>query len=209
MRTHHRFILASLVAPIVAALAVTPAHAQTSMSSAPWNGGVGPLTLEGYYSHYRLDTQGDDRVGMNGLGGRLMWHPALGSVEITTRPSRAAVGLFAEYAPTQNKGFSMLNAGVQGYLNVLPTPLFGRVAPVASLGAGVLRTDVKNSSEAAETGFSLGTRNTTALSLAPSLGARAAVWRQVGVRADARDLVTFRDGTRHNLQFTAGISSPF
>jgi len=51
--------------------------------------------------------------------------------------------------------------------------------------------------------------STTAFSLAPSVGARVGFWRQLGLRADAGDVVTFRGDTRHNLQLTAGLSFPF
>ena len=103
----------------------------------------------------------------------------------------------------------MLHTGVQGDVSLLSTPLLGHVSPVASLGLGVLRTNLDNASQAAATGFPLGMESTTTFSLAPSVGARVGLWRQLGLRADAGDVVTFRGDTRHNLQLTAGLSFPF
>ena len=103
----------------------------------------------------------------------------------------------------------MFHTGVQGDVSLLSTPLLGHVSPVASLGLGVLRTNLDNASRAAATGFPLCMESTTAFSLAPSVGARVGFWRQFGLRADAGDVVTFRGDTRHNLQLTAGLSFPF
>ena len=49
----------------------------------------------------------------------------------------------------------------------------------------------------------------TAFALSPAVGAKLALWRELGVRGDVRDLVTFRGGMRHHLQLTAGLSFPF
>jgi hypothetical protein len=43
----------------------------------------------------------------------------------------------------------------------------------------------------------------------PAAGMAFEFWRDIGLRADVRYLVTFRDATRHNWQFTAGLSFPF
>jgi len=45
--------------------------------------------------------------------------------------------------------------------------------------------------------------------LAGNPPARVGFWRQLGLRADAGDVVTFRGDTRHNLRLTAGLSFPF
>jgi hypothetical protein len=183
-------------------------QAQSVSSSSPWSW-AGPLTVEGYYTHYRLDTNGDDRFGMNGIGGRLMWSGAMRAAGVQSLPSRTALGVFAEYAPTQDRGFSILHAGAQGDIRLTSTPLFGRVLPIASLAAGALWTDVEDAPKAQLSGFPLAARRTTTFAATPSLGARVGLWRELGLRADLRDVITFRHQTLHNWQFATGLSFTF
>ncbi len=226
-----RLLLSGLVVPVAAALALSPAEAQVKSSmngsgtgsfEAPW-WGASPVAFEGYYTHYRMDAGGDDRSGMNGVGARLMWRPM--SPEPVTESPRFGLGIFGEYAPSSDLGVSLLHAGVQGDLMLVSNPWFGRVTPLASLGAGVLRTNVDDEAKAASSQRSVlagptstfaltpiaGTTaaSTTSFVLSPAAGMKLSIWRDLGLRADVRDLVTFRDGTRHNWQYTAGLSFPF
>ena len=206
MTLAHRIRAFALAIFAVTAFVAGTAKAQSIPST------VGQFAVDGYYSYYRLDAVGNDAVGMNGLGARVMWYPWRGTVssdDAARFQSRVGLGLFGEYAPAQDRGFSMLHTGVQGDVSLLSTPLLGHVSPVASLGLGVLRTNLDNASQAAATGFPLGMESTTTFSLAPSVGARVGLWRQLGLRADAGDVVTFRGDTRHNVQLTAGLSFPF
>lgn len=174
--------------------------------SSPW---AGPLTVEGYYAHYRLDTSSDDRFGMNGIGGRLLWQGALRFAGLESLPSRSAFGIFAEYAPTQDRGFSLIHTGLQGDINLAPTPLFGRATPIASLAAGALWTDVDDQNKAIATGFLLAARHRSTFALTPSAGLRLGLWRELGLRADVRDVMTFRHQTLNNWQFATGLSFVF
>jgi hypothetical protein len=206
MTLAHRIRVFALAIVAATAFVAGTARAQSTPSA------TGPFAVVGYYSHYRLDAVGNDAVGMSGLGARVTWYPWRGTVSsdhAARFQSRVGLGLFGEYAPAQDRGFSMFHTGVQGDVSLLSTPLLGHVSPVASLGLGVLRTNLDNPSQAAATGFPLGMESTTAFSLAPSVGARVGFWRQLGLRADAGDVVTFRGDTRHNLQLTAGLSFPF
>ena len=204
MTPRTRVMLSSLVLALASVIG-TAAQAQTMSASVirPDSHGI----VEGYYSHYRFDTPGD-RTAMNGLGARLMWRPAARDYSTTSLTSRFALGLFGEYAPEQDEGFSVGHVGLQGDLNVLETPLYGRVSPVVSLGAGVLWTD-RAGPAIDSRAFSFGNRSVSMFGLSPSLGARVGLWRQLGLRADVRDLVTFRDRTLHHPQLSAGISFPF
>ena len=205
MTLAHRIRVFALAIFAATAFAAATAKAQSTTSA------TGPVAVDGYYSYYRLDAVGND-VGMNGIGARVLWYPWRGTIssdDAARFQSRVGLGLYGEYAPAQDRGFSMFRTGVQGDVSLLHRPLFGRVSPVASLGVGVLRTNLDNASQAAATGFPLGTESTTAFSLAPSVGARIGLWRQLGLRADAGDVVTFRGDTRHNVQLTAGLSFPF
>ena len=224
-----RFLLSGLVVPVVAALALSTAEAQVKSSwnstgsfEVPWSG-ASPVAFEGYYTHYRLDAEGNDRMGMNGLGARLMWRPTSGD-SLSVMP-RFVLGVFGEYAPADNIGFSLLHAGVQSDLMLVPRPWFGRVTPIASLGAGVLHANVDDGLAATSSRIAqrvrsmtplalapvagINARSSTTFALSPAAGAKLALWRELGVRGDVRDLVTFRGGTRHHLQLTAGLSFPF
>lgn len=191
---------------LLAALTISSAQAQPS--STPPSIGQVPITVEGYYTHYRLDAEGNDRLGMNGIAARLMWN-ADALVPGTALESRVAAGLFAEYAPTQDRGFSLLHAGVQGDVRLTSAPLFGRVTPLGSLALGALWTDVEDGPAAIASRFPLGTRSTGTFALSPSVGARIALWRQLGFRADVRDVITFRHRTLHNMQLASGLSFEF
>jgi hypothetical protein len=120
------------------------------------------------------------------------------------------VGVFAEYAPTQDRGFAILHAGAQGDLRLTSSPLFGRVEPIASLAAGALWVDVDNQPKAQLSGFPLAGRGTTTFALTPSIGTRVNLWRELGLRVDLRDVMTFRDQKAlHNYQFATGLSFAF
>ena len=224
-----RFLLSGLVVPVAAALALSTAEAQVRSSwnstgsfEVPWSG-ASPVAFEGYYTHYRLDAEGDDRLGMNGLGARLMWRPT--SRDSLSVVPRFSLGIFGEYAPTDNLGLSLLHVGVQGDRMLVSQPWVGRVTPMVSLGAGVLHANVDDAFADAAARVAQRARSMTALALAPvagisarssttfalspAAGAKLALWREFGVRGDVRDLVTFRGGTRHHLQLTAGLSFPF
>jgi hypothetical protein len=194
----------SFVLVAAASLFATPAAAQSRVVPAVR---PKPALFEGYYTHYNFD-RSDGRVGMNGIGARLMWNPIRADYGATTLPARFSIGLFGEWAPSQDKGFSVGHFGVQSDLSVVRSPLFGRVLPVLSLSAGALRTE-RSGAAISEADFELGDRSLTMFALAPSLGTRIGVWRQLGLRADVRDVMTFRDQTRHHGQFTAGLSLPF
>lgn len=199
-----RVMISSLMLAFASSFA-TPAEAQTMLVSVvrPEPGRM----LDGYYSHYRLSTPGE-RVGVDGIGARLMWNPARADYGATALPSRFAMGMFGEYVPEQGKGFSVGHVGVQGDMNVLKWPLYGRVMPVASLGAGVLWTD-RAGPGISRPEFSLVDRSVRTFTLAPSFGTRVGLWRQMGLRADVRDVVTFRDRTLHHVSFATGLSLPF
>jgi hypothetical protein len=214
-----RFLLSGLVVPVAAALAMGSAEAQVIKSSwngpgtgafaAPWTE-VSPVAFEGYYTHYRLDAGGDDRFGIDGVGARLLWkRMSRDSLPFT---SRFGLGIFGEYAPSNDLGFSLLHAGLQGDVTLVSQPWFGRLMPIASLGAGVLHASIDEVNQtpwAVLSPVPLGKRSMTTFTLTPAAGLKLALWREFGLRTDARDLVTFRDGTHHNWQLTAGLSFPF
>lgn len=164
-------------------------------------------SVEAYYSHYRFDVPGD-RLGMNGVGARLMWRPTVEDYASPGFASRFAFGVFGEWAPDQDKGLKAGHVGVQSDMNVFATPLFGRVSPVASLGAGAFWTD-RVGPAIDSNDFSIQNKSIRSFALTPALGARVGLWRQLGLRADVRDLITFEEETLHHVQLSAGLSFPF
>ena len=161
--------------------------------------------VEGYFSHYKFDTP-SGRVGADGVGARVMWNLARTDYGATALPSRFAMGVFGEYAPKQeSRSFSLGHVGVEGEMNVLSKPLFGRLLPVASLGAGMLWTN-REGPEIDTVDFTLGNRSEQLFALSPSVGTRVGLWRQLGLRAQVRDLITFRDQPLNHLQLSAGLS---
>jgi len=222
MTLSYRILRSAFVVPaVVGALASTPGEAQIPYVLKPLTPRA-RVQFDGYYAHFRLDARGDDRIGMDGMGARLMWRPTMMAEDTPLLPSRMAFGLFAEYAPEQSTGFYVAHAGFQGDFNVLESPLYGRVIPVASLGAGALWARSAEGTSPGVSGkpatllrsstadFPLAATNSTTFAISPAIGVRVGLWRQLALRADARDVVTFRDrATLHNLQFAAGLSYPF
>ena len=135
-----------------------------------------------------------------------MWH--LPSTDgVNDLASRIALGVGAVWAPQQaGLGFSTIYAGAEADVRPLAAPLFGRIEPVVTLGAGALRTDVERVG-AARAPLAASTNTTFVLS--PGIGARLAIGRGLAIRGDVRDMVTFRHDTRHNLAFNAGLSLTF
>jgi hypothetical protein len=177
-------------------------HREPSLAMVPPEPG---RVVEGYYSHYSFDTPGS-RLGVNGMGARVMWNVARADYGATALPSRFAVGMFGEYAPNQEgRSFSLGHVGVEGDMNVLRTPIFGRVLPVASLGAGMLWTN-REGPEIKSVDFTLGNRTERLFALSPSVGTRVGLWRQLGLRAQVRDLITFRGEPLNHLQLSGGLS---
>jgi hypothetical protein len=184
------------------ALSVSIIHRDPSLATVrPEPGRV----VEGYFSHYSFDTPGS-RIGADGIGARVMWNVARTDYGATALPSRFAVGMFGEYAPKQaSRNFSLGHVGVEGDMNVLQKPLFGRVLPVASLGAGMLWTN-REGPEIKTVDFTIGNRSERLFALSPSVGTRIGLWRQLGLRAQVRDLMTFRDEPLNHLQLSGGLS---
>jgi hypothetical protein len=162
--------------------------------------------VEGYYTRLRLDADGGGAAA-DGIGGRLMWS--------ATRPEdagsswladHAAIGLLAQHTPAQRRGFSTLHLGAVVDVQPVLTPLFGRVTPYLSIGAGALRTTL--SSDAATSGrprSPLTDRDNTTATLSPGIGARVQLIPGIALQGDLRDVMTFRHDTRHNVAFSAGL----
>jgi hypothetical protein len=203
--TTRRF-LTGLIPALLLATPLSHADAQEVGRTGGWTGAP-QSAVEGFYTQYRLDTGGNgDAVEVDGVGARLMWTPAspTGANDLV---SRSALGLFATFTPEQaGHRFSTFHAGAAMDVRPLAMPLFGRVDPILSLGAGLFRTSIDHN---VSQPLPIGVRSDTRFALSPGIGARIGLWQGVGLRGDVRDVITFRGDTRHNVNFGAGLSLVF
>ena len=203
-----RFVLlTSLAAALTGAVAPDPALAQQAMRTDSWRATT--RSVEGLYTQYRFDTDVGSRVDVDGFGGRLMWSPAP-ATRFGGLAARSSVGLFAAYAPRQDGlNFSALHVGGQADVRPLAAPIFGRLDPVLSLGAGAFRTNVDATGAGAAVRVPLADRSNTTFALSPGVGARFDLGRGLALRGDVADVITFRGDTRHNVAVGAGLSLSF
>lgn len=192
-------ILAGLVS-----LAGSVANAQSSPMQAWHQRG---LILEPIYSAYRFDRDpGASRVEARTYGGRLVWFPFADQTAESPVASRLGFGIFHEAGPKQDLQFDAFHTGALAEFRPLQRSLFERVDPVVTLSAGVLRT-VRKSLEHRQ--YPLDDESANRFALAPGVGVRVMIVRQLGVRAELRDVMTFSGGTRHNVNFFSGLSIAF
>jgi hypothetical protein len=206
----HRRALASAIgtlgsALLAATLLATPATAQT-IGGARF--GAPPRALEGFLTQYRF-AAGGDPVAVEGVGGRFVWTapPVLG--DPTSLAARTSLGVFGVFLPRQNGlGYTTLHAGGELSVRPLPTPV-ARVEPVVSVGVGGLRTDLADRVRVGTRDLALGDRADMALALSPGVGARVALVPGLDLRADVRDVITFREAVRNNLAYGVGLGMAF
>ena len=166
-------------------------------------------SFDGMYTRLRFDTDGgSDRMIAEGLGAKLMWTPAAGNRWASGILGRTDVGLYATWAADRDflgpkvdlRAFTL---GVATDVRPFPTPLLGRVEPFLSLGAGVLHTEISRPPLTAP--HPLLDRSRTAFTVTPGVGTRLRLTPRLALQGDVRDLMTFRDGTRHNVAWGAGV----
>jgi hypothetical protein len=192
-----------IVAGLVS-LAATVANAQSSHMQSWHERG---LILEPIYSAYRFDRDpGASRVEARTYGGRLVWFPFADQAAEAPVVSRLGFGIFHEAGPKQDLQFDAFHTGALAEFRPLQGSLFERVDPVVTLSAGVLRT-VRKSLEHRQ--YPLDDESANRFALAPGVGVRVMVVRQLGVRGELRDVMTFSGGTRHNVNFFTGLSIAF
>ena len=217
--TRNAELLALLALPLAAA--VVPAALDAQATTRP------AVVVEGYLSRARLDPSvSGSRMEVRGAGGRVLASLApLPGEESSGLARRLAVGAFATYAPRDEGRFAAWHYGATTDFELLARPLAGRFDPLLSLGAGAFRTRRVVGGEgryafeclrpmdfAAEplpvTCISGVTRTEVASDLAISPAAAVRVWMLPGLalRIDARDVVVYRGGPRHNLELATGVS---
>jgi hypothetical protein len=167
------------------------------------------LILEPIYSAYRFDKDpGASRVDARAYGGRLVWLPFADQATATESPlaSRLGFGIFHESGPKQDLGFDAFHTGALVEFLPLGQSLFERVDPVLTLSTGLLRTERKSLDHRQ---YPLDQESANRFTLAPGVGLRVMLLRQLGIRGELRDVMTFSGATRHNVNFFSGLSIVF
>lgn len=181
--------------------AATPDALAAQATRTPWP--TRQPAVDAFHTRLHLDAN-DGRVGVDGIGGRLMWSAARpGDAGASWLADHASLGLLASHAPAPSRGFSALHLGA--VVDLQPAPIGGRATPFLSLGAGVLRTTVSSKMRASRPRSPLTERSNTAPTLSPGAGLRVALVPGIALQADVRDLVTFRGDTRHNVALETGL----
>lgn len=183
-----------------------PAHAQPLAPrwAAP------SRAFEGFLTRYRLDAVRGSDIGVDGVGGRLLWTAPTVLGDPQSVAARASLGVFGVFLPTQHGlGFSTLHAGGEVSVRPLPRPIGARFEPVISAGVGALRISVAEQSRGRTGDLPRSDRTSTVFALSPGVGARWALMRGLDVRGDVRDVLTFRGGTRHNPAYGVGLGMAF
>jgi hypothetical protein len=202
-------ILVGALGVLLGALPVQTVSGQTLPS---W---AGRPAVEAGYTQLRFDGDGST-LDTHGVGGRLMWNlaPATGAtVGASGLASRTELGLYGTYTPERRFGQGLrlgsYGGGVTADVRPLATPIIGRVDPYVSLGAGALHVNVDRASTSTPAPSPLLERSRTTFALTPGAGLLVRLTPGVALRGDVRDMLTFRDDTRHNLAFGAGLRLTF
>jgi len=202
---NRRMILVGALGVMLGALSP---HAASGQSLPSWSGRP---SIEAGYTQLRFD--GDrSTLSAHGVGGRLMWNlapAAPGAGATSGLASRTDVGLYGTYTPQQRfgQGFRLgsYGAGVAADVRPLASPIAGRVEPYLSMGAGPLRVNVDRAAALTPAPSPLLERSRTVFSLTPGAGVVVRLTPGVALRGELRDVMTFRDDTRHNVAFGAGL----
>ena len=208
MRTD-RMILVGALGVLLGAL---PAQAVSGQSLPSW---AGRPAVEAGYTQLRFDGNGST-LNAVGVGGRLMWNlaPASPVTGATSGlASRTDLGLYGTYTPQQRfgQGFRVgsYSAGVAADVRPLASPIAGRIDPYVTVGAGALRVQVDQPSTLTPAPSPLLERSRTTFAFTPGAGLLVRLTPGIALRGDVRDLMTFRDDTRHNLAVGAGLRLTF
>ena len=204
-----RMLPVAALGVMLGALSPRPAGAQLEPRPLPWTGTRPALELG--YTQLRFDVARGTPLRAEGVGGRLMWNLAGVTGREGGLAARTGVGLFATFAPQQRFGgparVSTTTAGAAADVRPLAAPLFGRVDPFLSLGAGALRTS--RSAGLSPSPSPLMGDARTSFTLTPGVGTTLQLGRQLALQGEVRDFVTFRDAARHNVALGAGLRLAF
>jgi hypothetical protein len=215
---------------ILAALPVAvPGIAQAQFAIAPSGSAAWDrITIDAFMS--RHEANGLVASPLDGAGGRILFalgrSPAHGPRPMAARTALGAFGLRTDQDAFPANGAAPLrttHVGIQTDFRWLAQPAGGRLDPLVSLGIGAFRTD-ERAALATPANMAEGRRRRatlvavdgihimnplvehTNLAVSPGVGARLMLWPGMALRVDARDAIVFREGARHYLEISGGLS---
>jgi hypothetical protein len=203
---NRRSLLVGALGVMLGALPARPAAGQTAVPPLGW--AAGRPAVEAAYTRLRLDGQGGSPAA-DGVGARLMWNLAPDRTREAGLRARTDLGVYTAFTPRQapsaGPSFSAFAAGVAADVRPFAAPLFGRVDPFVTVGSGVLRASAAGTGPAAGAPSPLLADTRAAFTLTPGVGVRVPLTPGLALQGDLRNFMTFRDGTRHNVAFGAGL----
>lgn len=199
----------SLVGALGVLLAALPAHTASGQTLPSW---IGRPSIEGGYTQLRFDGDGSTPRA-HGVDGRLMWKLAPSAGDASGLASRMELGVYGTYTPEQRfgQGFRVgsYGGGLAADLRPLASPIAGRIDPYVSLGAGALHVSVDRANLVSRSPSPLLDRSRTTFALTPGAGLQVRLTPGVALRGELRDVMTFRDDTRHNVAVGTGLRLTF
>lgn len=202
MRGHRS--LSALLVPLLL-IAAPVAGAQSTW--APFMGGR--LTAQASRSTYifagNLPSQ---HFNVHGNYFQLMWQPIARdpSAAEASIPSRFSIGAFYEETPPQNLGLQARFVGGAAEFRPWPFAILGHIEPIAELGLGQfsLRNVQTN-----HVPLPMASGKTSYFGVAPGVGVRLRLISNVGIRGDARDLITSNSGNQNTFAYRVGLTLLF
>jgi hypothetical protein len=217
--------LAMLGAPLLAVLgacAMTPLPV-AAQPTPPIHG-----VVEGYVARSQLHpTVAGPQARLEAVGARLLLPVEQFAADAPRwLAERVAVGGFLSSAATEDRNVAARHYGAQADLRLTRRPVAGRLEPLASLGIGAFRARREAPSPQPLNAVCLtapadatvkgvrclslrrpdGSVPGESFALSPALGARLALVPGLALRLDARDLIVYQDGPRHNRELVLGLS---
>ena len=185
-------------------------------------------SVEGYVARARLDRGvAGPEARLEAIGARLLL-PVAQFTDGAPRwlAERVDVGGFLTSAATDDRNLVSRHVGAQADVRLTGRRLAGRLEPLASLGIGAFRARREGTVDAPLNAVCLTARGDAAaadvrclslrrpidpgagesFALSPAVGARLALVPGLALRVDARDVIVYQGGPRHNPELGLGLS---
>ncbi len=172
------------------------------------------LAFEASYTRVQLDAgSGNDRLGLDGYGGRLWINLAPFSGPKPNLIGKTALALFYFRTPGGEDDIGTQHYGAEFDIYPLHVPIGNVIDPFVSLALGSFRIDNRRTATPFDE-IASGSRSHFALT--PGLGIRVPIPNRFQLRFDARDIILFNrrnssgeSRTSHNPEFMAGVGLTF
>lgn len=139
---------------------------------------------------------------------QLMWQPIARdpSAAEASVASRVSIGAFYEETPPQNLGLQARYVGGTVELRPWPFAILGHIEPIAELGLGQFSTRNVQTGHAP---IPIASGKSSYFAAAPGVGVRLRLISNIGIRGDARDLITSNSGNQHTFAYRVGLTLLF